>query len=200
VKRGRSYWKIVREARDRYDLSLPQARAYWRELRDYTETKQGRRPYATDLARHPKVAKRLAHEVVALRADVFDRPAVPKPVPRERDITPAPVAPPAPKRKPEREEWHVSIAYDGKGGVMDIGVSVIAPAGANAEQVRGAVWRALLGHDLTAFKIAGVDWRKERKDKTGRVDVTEKEYAAKDLPSFKSLAHAAKWRVQMIEG
>jgi hypothetical protein len=199
MKRGRSYWKIVREARDRYDLSLPQARAYWRELRDYTETREGRRPYATDLARHPKVAKRLAHEVVARRADVFERPAVPKPVPRERSLTPKPVAPPTRKRKPAREEWHVSIAYDGKGGVMDIGVSVMAPAGANAEQVRGAVWRALLGHDLTAFKIAGVDWRKERKDNRGVVSVTEKEYTAAELPSFKSLAHAAKWKVALIE-
>lgn len=199
MKHGRHYWATYHKLRDQFDLTDTQARAAWRVLRDYTEEADGRRPFAVDIERHPRVAKRVARDVVMRGADVFERPAVPKPVPRERGLTPAPVPEGTPAAEAEPEEWHVSIAYDGEGGIMDVGVSVVAPAGANAEQIRGAVWRALLGHDVTAFQISGVDWRKERTDRAGNVTATEKEYKVEDLPSFKSLAHAAKWKVALIE-
>lgn len=180
MARSRSYWPVVRFLRDRYDLTLGEARAGWRVLRDLFE---GDKPTVAELKRHPVISERVARDLVVKRADVFVEP---------------PVAPEKPKGLPgggdvgqATEEWHVSISYkDKKGRFADLAISVIGPAGAVAKQIKGVVWRALLGHSLDRFKVAGVEW--------GKQGSKVQEYQAADLPSFKAFAHAATWRIALL--
>lgn len=175
MARSRSYWPVVRFLRDRYDLTLGEARAGWRVLRDKFE---GDKPTVAELKRHPVISQDVARELVVKRADVFEKP----PVEKERE--------PKAVYAPATEEWHVSISYkDKKGRFADLAVSVIGPAGAVAQQIKGVVWRALLGKPLDRFKVAGVEWEKGG---------TTTEYSTADLPSFKSFAHAATWRIALL--
>ncbi len=52
----RSYWPVIRAAREDYGLSLAEGRAFWREMRDTLD----RAPYKVDLDRHPRYAARAA--------------------------------------------------------------------------------------------------------------------------------------------
>lgn len=96
--RRQSYWATIREVREQHGLSLREARAFWRLLRDYTERVHGRRPYATDLARHPRVSKRLADEA---------RTQVMAPPPAPPAVAPPPPLPPPP--------WEFEITATTKG-------------------------------------------------------------------------------------
>ncbi|MGH8906839.1 MAG: hypothetical protein ACRD0K_10070 [Egibacteraceae bacterium] len=59
MARSRSYWPVIRDARDRYGLSLAEGRAFWRALRETLD----RAPYKVDLDRHPRYAARAAQAV-----------------------------------------------------------------------------------------------------------------------------------------
>lgn len=180
MARSRSYWPVVRHLREKYDLTLGEARSGWRVLRDLFE---GDKPTVAELKRHPVVSERVARDLVVKRADVFEKPAV------EREREPAALAPKV------EEEWQVSISYkDAKGRYCDLAIHVLGPAGADAKQIRGVVWRALLGHSLDVFTVVGVDWSRSW-DKGGG-SVTQ--YEQNDLVSFKSFAHSGTWRIALI--
>lgn len=76
--RAQSYWRVVHGLMDRYDLTAREARGAWRELRDVLD----RRPYGTDLDRHPRLTTKAVRQY--RRAEAVAEPERPPAYPRKR--------------------------------------------------------------------------------------------------------------------
>ena len=53
-----SYWNFIREARSEHELSLPESRQLYREVRDL----EGAKVFASYLDDHPRISARLADD------------------------------------------------------------------------------------------------------------------------------------------
>lgn len=160
-----SYWIVVSESRERYGLTLDEAREFYRRFASYLGD-VGLRPYkafGVDLDRHPRIAFAVAQSIIDER--------------EEED---------------RFEEWEITVRYprsdEAGGGELMVQVRVLAPAGLTRRQVLAAILPTIMVEKRVprGYFLEAIDW-KSVKPHRGRRTVGVSEGSAEREEMFEAL-------------